>query len=356
MDSVEQPAPEEIVLYEKNPRTKIATITLNRPDRHNAPTIAARHRFAELVHGANVDDEVKVLVVRGAGKHFGTGADLPEMAGMFSERPTQSLLHEFKIGNDAGIKYPPKDSYRYLASLTHLYANSNFGLRSLQDFKKISIIEAKGYCYGWHFYQAADADLVISSDDALFGHASFRYAGWAARQWQWTLMMGLRKFQEMVFTGRPFTAEEMFDCNFVNSVVPRKDLEAEVDKYALACARNRPTDTVMMQKTFFEIFKQQQGEYLGSVLSGWLESMLPLVKSDGEELELGDETFGKGLGNAVKDNDNLYPPEWRLSYGARGPRSSAAPDLDQLRQQIEALQQQVAALQRQLAETPRRPT
>jgi enoyl-CoA hydratase len=342
-----QPSPEEIVLYAKDPATKIATITLNRPDHHNAPTIASRHRFAELVHRANVDDDVKVLVVRGAGKHFGTGADLPEMAGMFSENPSKSLLHEFKIGEDEGVKYPPKDSYRYLASLTNLYANSNFGLRSLQDFKKISIIEAKGYCYGWHFYQAADADLVISSDDALFGHAAFRYAGWAARQWQWTLMMGLRKFQEMVFTGRPFTAQEMYDCNFVNSVVPRKDLEAEVQKYALACARTRPTDTVVMQKTFFEAFKQQQGEYLGSVLSGWLESMLPLVKSDGE-LELGNETFGKGLNNAVKDNDNLYPPEWRLSYGARPPRSSVTTDLEQLRKQIDSLQQQLNELERKV--------
>jgi enoyl-CoA hydratase/carnithine racemase len=349
-DENNQPAAEDIVLYEKDPKTKIATITMNRPDRMNAPTIAARHRFADLVHRANIDDEVKVLIVRGAGKHFGTGADLPEQAGMFSDMPQKSLLHEFRIGENEGVKYPPKNSYRYLASITHLYANSNFGLRSLQDFKKISIVEAKGYCYGWHFYQAADADIVVASDDALFGHASFRYAGWAARQWQWALMMGLRKFQEMVFTGRPFTAQEMYDCHFVNSVVPREALEAEVQKYALACSHTRPTDTVVMQKTFFEIFKQQQGEYLGSVLSGWLESMLPLVRSDGE-LELGDETFGKGLANAVKDNDNLYPPEWRLSYGGR-PAAKANPpqEIADLRRQVEALQQQVHALERKLAQ------
>ncbi len=85
---------------------------------------------------------------------------------------------------------------------------------------------------------------MISSDDALFGHPSFRYYGWGPRMWTWVQTMGLRKFQEMVFTGRPFTADEMYDCNFLNSVVPRDQLEAEVDKYALACARNRPTDTI----------------------------------------------------------------------------------------------------------------
>src|SRR5690606_36669259 len=126
------------------------------------------------------------------------------------------------------------------------------------------------------------------------------YVGWAARMWQWALMMGLRKFQEMVFTGRPFTAQEMKECQFVNAVVPRAQLEAEVQKYALSCARNRPADTIAMQKTFFEVFKQNQGEYMGSVMTAWLESILPLVKSDGE-FELGKETFGKGLGRAVKD-------------------------------------------------------
>ena len=91
--------------------------------------------------------------------------------------------------------------------------------------------------------------------------------------WTWVQMMGLRKFQEMVFTGRPFTADEMYDCNFLNKVVTRDQLEAEVDKYARACARNRPVDTVFQQKIFFEVFKQHQGEYMGSLLSAFFESM-----------------------------------------------------------------------------------
>jgi enoyl-CoA hydratase/carnithine racemase len=312
-----RPPPEEIILYEKDPKTKIATITLNRPDQLNAPTIAARLYYSKLIHRANVDDDVKVLVIRGVGSNLGGGADLAEQADMIGDNPDFSLLHEFEIGPDEDVKYPPKGSYRYLAQVTQLYANSNFGCRSLQDFKKISILEVKGYCYGWHFYQAADADMIISSDDALFGHPSFRYVGWGPRMWQWAETMGLRKFMEMVFTGRPFTAKEMYDCNFVNSVVPRDKLEAEVAKYANACAINRPTDTVYMLKTLFETFKQQKGEYMGSVLTGWLESMLPIVKNDGNELTLTDDTFDKGVNNAVKDNDDLYPPEWRLSKSGR---------------------------------------
>lgn len=345
--AVQPPSAEEIIRYEKDPGTRIATITVDRPDKHNAMTMAARHRFSDLVHRANVDDEVKVLVIRGAGEHLGTGDDLPEMADLFSQKEHVSWLHDFRIGDDEGVVYPPKGTYRHLASVTQLYAKANQGMRDLQDFKKISIVEVKGYCYGWHFYLAGDADIVISSEEALFGHASFRYAGWAARMWQWALTMGLRKFQEMVFTGRPFTANEMYQCQFVNSVVPRAQLEAETQKYALACARNRPTDTIVMQKTFFEVFKQQQGEYLGSVLSGWLESMLPIVKSDGE-MAVGEEIFAQGLSNAVKSNDSLYPPDWRLSYGAR-PASNPLTDLQRLRQQLEAQQAQLRELEAKLA-------
>ena len=92
--------------------------------------------------------------------------------------------------------------------------------------------------------------------------------------------MGLRKFQEMVFTGRPFTADEMAECGFVNSVVPRDQLEAEVQKYAMACAQNRPTDVIFIQKTFFEIMKQFQGEYMGSLISAMLESLATYGRPD----------------------------------------------------------------------------
>ena len=285
MPAAESPSPEDIVVYEKDPATKIATITFSRPERLNAPTVAARLRYAELLHRANIDDDVRL---------------------------------------------PPRDSFRGGAQLTQWFANPRAGCRSLQEFKKISIVEVKGYCYGWHFYQAGDADLVIASDDALFGHASFRYQGWGPRMWTWVQMMGLRKFQEMVFTGRPFTAAEMYDCNFLNKVVPRDQLEAETAKYALACARNRPTDTVFQQKLFFELYKQFQGENMGSMLTGLFESLGHYARPDQTEMMLSKDVFERGLTNAVKDNDEQFPPEFRLSRKGRaqsdGGRAQPAPE------------------------------
>jgi enoyl-CoA hydratase/carnithine racemase len=316
----EDPPAEEIIRYDKDAKTRIATITFDRPGYLNAPTIAARLRYADLLHRASIDDEVKVLVVRGAGEDLGSGADLTEEMAVQNSAKQGPRLAEYRVGTDpelGAVRYPPEGSFRRGATLGQWYANPNSGIRGLQDFKKISILEAKGYCYGWHFYQAADADLVIASDDALFGHPSFRYYGWGPRMWWWAQTMGIRKFQEMVFTGRAFTAAEMYDCNFLNSVVPRDQLETEVEKYALACARNRPTDTVFMQKVFFEIMKQFQGEYMGSMLSGFFESMGGGVRPDANDDVLLADAIEQGLGDAVKDNDGKFPPEWRLSKSGR---------------------------------------
>ena len=311
---------QKYIRYEKDVKNKIAYLTFDRPDMLNATTIGMRQNYADLVFKANVDDDVKVLVIRGAGANIGAGGDLPEQAEMLSETAGKdtSLLQEFGI-NDPDVKYPPKDTYRFLHSLTDHYAKARAGNRPLQEFKKISILEAKGYCYGWHFYQAADADLVVSSDEALFGHPAFRYAGWGPRLWTWVETMGLRKFQEMLFTGRPFSAKEMYDCGFVNSVVPLDKLEAETKKYALACSRSRPTDVVQVQKTFLELYKQYRGEYFGSVLTGFVEGMLPMMKNDlADDVQLGDDVFkNKGLNNVVKDIDMDYPPEWRMSRSNR---------------------------------------
>jgi enoyl-CoA hydratase/carnithine racemase len=311
MSKKKRPSAEEIIRYEKDKKTKIATITFDRPEFLNAPTGDARLRYADLIRASSVDNDVKVVVIRGVGDNLGSGADLPEFMEGYDDPAKR--LRELKVDHLDDVQYPPSGTFRSGATISGWYANVQAGNRPLQELKKISIVEAKGYCYGWHFYQCADADLVISSDDALFGHPSFRYYGWGPRMWTWVQMMGLRKFQEMVFTGRPFTAEDMEKCNFLNKVVSRDELEAETQKYALACARNRPVDTVYMQKVFFEIYKQHQGEYMGSLLSAFFESMgSGVTNDDAGDLDMM-ESIDSGLAAAVNANDDKFPPDFRLS-------------------------------------------
>ena len=266
------PSAEEIVLYEKDPATKIATITLDRADDLNAMTIDAQHRYADLVRQANFDDDVKVLVIRANGPNLGSGADLPELMDIMAGRSDISMKHIVRIPEDADVEYPPKGTYRYGASNVQFYTDPSAGMRSLQDFKKVSILEVRGYCYGWHFYQAADADIVISSEGALFGHAAFRYAGFAARQWQWCSMMGIRRFMEMVFTGRPFSAQRDVRLRFCQrrGAVRRpgsddREVRARVRPLAADRHRLRPEDVLRdLQATSGRVHGQHHRRHYSS--------------------------------------------------------------------------------------------
>ena len=68
----------QFIRYEKDRARKIATVTFDRPDKGNTTTIGMRLLFGEIVHKANIDDDVKVLVIRGEGQDFGSGGDIDE--------------------------------------------------------------------------------------------------------------------------------------------------------------------------------------------------------------------------------------------------------------------------------------
>src|SRR5918912_2321780 len=102
-----RPSPEEIILYDKDPKTKIATIPFNRPEYLNAPTSAARLRYADLLRAATVDDDVKVVIIRGVGDNLGSGADLPEF--MEGNGNTDLRLAELRLEDEGvgEVTYPP---------------------------------------------------------------------------------------------------------------------------------------------------------------------------------------------------------------------------------------------------------
>ena len=116
---------------------------------------------------------------------------------------------------------------------------------------------------------------------------------------------------------KPSDVKSLFDCGFLNSVVSRDKLEEEVRKYATACSRSRPTDTVVAQKTFFEIYKQYRGEYMGARMTAWLEAMWPFMHHESDITEFTAELMDAGVNNAVKAAEMGYPPEWRMSLSGR---------------------------------------
>ena len=69
---------EQYIKFEKDKKNRIAYITFDRPDALNSTTLGMRQNYADLIHKCNVDDDVKVVVIRGEGEDFGSGGDLPE--------------------------------------------------------------------------------------------------------------------------------------------------------------------------------------------------------------------------------------------------------------------------------------
>jgi len=77
------------------------------------------------------------------------------------------------------------------------------------------------------------------------------------------------------------------------------------------------TDTVVAQKTFFEIYKQYRGEYMGARMTAWLEAMWPFMHHESDITEFTAELMNAGVNNAVKAAEMGYPPEWRMSLSGR---------------------------------------
>jgi hypothetical protein len=119
--------------------------------------------------------DVKVLVIRGEGDSFGGGGDLPEQAEMLSESDDDVFPAARVSASTTPMSATPPKRFLSLPARADRPLRQGAGGQTgrCRNSRKISIIEAKGYCYGWHFYQAGDADLVISSDEALFGHPAF---------------------------------------------------------------------------------------------------------------------------------------------------------------------------------------
>src|ERR1700748_1661207 len=96
---------EQYIKFEKDKTNRIAYITFNRPEELNSTTLGMRQNYADLIHKCNVDDDVKVVVIRGEGEDFGSGGDLPEQRPVLAN--TGPPPHHQLAVHDEDGKDPP---------------------------------------------------------------------------------------------------------------------------------------------------------------------------------------------------------------------------------------------------------
>lgn len=194
----------------------VAVITLNRPERANAQTMGLLDDLDAAWTRAAEDDEVRVIVLRGNGKHFSSGHDLKDRSFPAPDKITLESIYRL-------------EARRYL----------EYSLR-WRNTPKPSIAAVQGKCIAGGLLLCWPCDLIVAADNAEFsdpvvfmGIGGVEYHG---HTWE----LGARKAKEILFTGRAVTAVEASQVGMVNRVVPLAELETAVMELAAQIAQMHP--------------------------------------------------------------------------------------------------------------------
>ena len=180
-------------------RGAIALLTLNRPDRQNALSLALLRRIHDEVAALGEDAGVRALIVRGHARCFSTGMDLGDLAGVAAVAETQRALAVFRDAN-ATVERCPKPVIAAIA----------------------------GWCLTGGLELALACDIRVAAETARFGITSARIgtvAGAGGTQ-RLPRLIGPGRAKEMLFSAEPIDAAEALRIGLVNRVTPAG---AEVD-------------------------------------------------------------------------------------------------------------------------------
>ncbi|GAA3221850.1 enoyl-CoA hydratase [Actinocorallia longicatena] len=200
----------DLVLYDV--ADGIATISLNRPEVANAQNPDLLHALDGLWQRAAADPGVKVIVLRGNGKHFSSGHDL---------RTGDPLAPRTFTVNEIYAT----EAEQYLG----------YSLR-WRNVPKPSIAAVQGACIAGGLLLAWPCDLIVAADDAKFSDPVVAMGIGGVEYHGHTWELGPRLAKEILFTGRSIKADEALRIGMVNRVVPVGDLDAEVRELALGIA------------------------------------------------------------------------------------------------------------------------
>jgi len=187
---------------------KVATITLNRPDKLNAINDAMLRDLRKALDRVKRDFESEVVVIKGAGKSFCAGQDL-------SGEGTDQVMPP----------NPRAKAYLYDMFATSLQNQSVW--QYIFEFPKITVAQVHGYCLGAGLDLAMACRAIIATDNAVLGDPSVRM-GLASPNPLWTYRIGLKKSKELLLTGKYIDGKEAERIGLVMKAVPADKLEEEM--------------------------------------------------------------------------------------------------------------------------------
>lgn len=215
----------------------IGWITFNNPAKHNAVSKDMWDGLADAIDAFNADDEVRVIVLKGAGdKAFVAGADISKFE---DERASQAAIEA------------------YAKSVTR-------GYDTVMHSPKPTIAMIRGYCIGGGTGIAVCCDMRICADDAQFGVPAARLGlGYSYEHIRKLVdLVGPSAAKEIFYTARRFNAQEAKEMRLANRVVPADELESYVRNYAETIAGNAPLTVTSVKAIVGEIMKDPEDQDL----------------------------------------------------------------------------------------------
>lgn len=240
----------DVVHYER--RGPVAVVTMNRPDYRNAQNSAMTYALDAAFTRAVEDDEVKVIVLAGAGKHFSAGHDIGspgrDMDAHFDNR---AVLWWDHLGKQGGDKRFARESEVYLGMC-----------RRWREIPKPMIASVQGACIAGALMLAWVCDLIVASEDAFFADPVVRMGIPGVEYFAHPWILGPRAAKEVLFTGERFSAAQAKEWGMLNRVVPRDELETETFTLANTIAE-MPTFGLALTKKAVNQAEDQMGMRTG---------------------------------------------------------------------------------------------
>ncbi|NVK43904.1 MAG: enoyl-CoA hydratase [Oceanospirillaceae bacterium] len=207
-------AAEEVVLYEV--QDGIALVTLNRPEYHNAQNSAMTYALDAAFRRACDDNDVKVIVLRGAGKHFSAGHDIGTPGRDVDQSFDRVSLWYDHVDKPGGEFLYAREQEVYLGMC-----------RRWRDMPKPTIAMVQGACVAGGLMLAWVCDLIVASDDSFYADPVVRMGIPGVEYFAHAYELNPRIAKEFLFLGERMSAERAERMGMLNRVVPRAELETE---------------------------------------------------------------------------------------------------------------------------------
>jgi len=246
------------VLFEADHDSRIATITLNNPTQRNSYDASMREALARALDVVADDDDLTVVLLRGAEGVFSAGADMNNAYGWYGERADGAERKE----------NPGKSRPSQRRRLT--VDRKSFGFyHNLMGFPKVTVGEISGYALGGGFEMALMMDISVIADHTRIGMPATRFLGPALGSLHMFFhRLGPVLARRMLLTGDIIEAREVEHLGIFTETCTAESVSARARYWAQKSAK-MPADGVVIAKEAFRLVEQSQA-YQGEEVCSYL--------------------------------------------------------------------------------------